>query len=221
MQTLFNGVEVFTNSDTYDLADDVAEAFKTANLLIRVGSTGQRDLLETIAPGGVLPDGTTVVRTDIAGCPSETWDGTKWHPSRGTLILGHMGKTDGNQVISGTTAVAFNGAQVLRGGVTFSDAQESLLIPNTGLYRVTVGARFGGSGTGMCIAEVWKNANVNTGLQTRGYKDAAGEPFPSVSGTIQLTAGDNLFVVVYGPAQYVYGANGYNGTFLEVEYVGQ
>lgn len=221
MQTLFNGVEVFTNGDPYDLAADNAHAFETANINIPVASEAQRDGLAAIAPGGVLPVGTNVIRTDITGCPSETWDGTAWHPARGTLILGHMGKTDGNQVISGTTAVAFNGPQILRGGVVFSDAQESLLIPHTGLYRVSIGARFGGTGTGICVGELWKNASVDTGVQVRAYKDDAGEPFPTVSTTKQFTAGDNLYLVVYGPAQYVYGTNGYNGAFVEIEYVGQ
>lgn len=72
MQTLPNGVEVPTNSDTYKLTEDLANMGKTANVITRVSSTGERD---------GLPDkysGMTVVRLDLVGLPLEIWDGTTW-----------------------------------------------------------------------------------------------------------------------------------------------
>lgn len=85
MQTLYNGVEVFTNGDSYNLADDVAHAFSTANVLIAVSSLAQRNGLAAIAPDGILPPGTTVVRKDITGFPLETWDGVVWRPRSWTF----------------------------------------------------------------------------------------------------------------------------------------
>lgn len=77
MQTTFNGVEVFTNSDEYDLAADVAHAFETANLLIPVPSQAVRDALPSPYSG------MTVVRTDLPGVPTERWDGSKWVSQNG------------------------------------------------------------------------------------------------------------------------------------------
>jgi hypothetical protein len=82
MQTLYNGVEVFTNGDDYNLADDVAAAFASANLVVPVPSEAVRD---------ALPDpyaGMTVARTDLPGCPLETHDGDSWPISdTGTITL--------------------------------------------------------------------------------------------------------------------------------------
>lgn len=72
MQTLDNGVEVFTNGDPYNLADDVASAFISANLVIPVADQAARDAL----PGPYA--GMTVARLDLPGCPLETHDGTNW-----------------------------------------------------------------------------------------------------------------------------------------------
>lgn len=78
MQTLYNGVEVFTNGDPYNLADDVAHAFATANLVIDVSSQAQRDGLAAAAPAGVLPVPTFVARMDLPGAPIQTWNGSTW-----------------------------------------------------------------------------------------------------------------------------------------------
>jgi hypothetical protein len=82
MQTLPNGVEVFTNGDDYNLADDVAHAFATAAVTITVTSEQQRD---------ALPDkfvGMTIRRADLAGY-QQWWDGAIWRP--GTAIFAEYG----------------------------------------------------------------------------------------------------------------------------------
>jgi hypothetical protein len=71
MQTLDNGVEVFTNGDDYNLADDAAHAFDTTNVVTRVASEVARDAL-------TLYEGRTVRRMDLAGIPLQTWDGAEW-----------------------------------------------------------------------------------------------------------------------------------------------
>lgn len=76
MQTLFNGVEVFTNGDDYNLSEDAAHAFETANVIITIHTEDQRDGLADLAPGGVLPVPTFIYRTDLNR--RETWNGVEW-----------------------------------------------------------------------------------------------------------------------------------------------
>lgn len=78
MQTLFNGIEVPTNSDPYNPTDDLARMGATAGVIIDVSSQTQRDQLAAQAPGGVLPVPTFVARMDIAGTPIQTWNGSSW-----------------------------------------------------------------------------------------------------------------------------------------------
>jgi hypothetical protein len=72
MQTLQNGIEVPTNSDTYKLTQDLANMGVKANVVIPVASKEVRDALTAKYPGMV------VSRTDITGAPLERWDGAKW-----------------------------------------------------------------------------------------------------------------------------------------------
>ncbi|MEQ4566172.1 hypothetical protein [Paenarthrobacter sp. CAP02] len=73
MQTLENGVVVPTNSDPYNLTDDLANAFKKTNGAVRVSSQAQRDALTKYT-------GLKVQRLDLPGQPEDTWDGTNWLP---------------------------------------------------------------------------------------------------------------------------------------------
>jgi hypothetical protein len=69
MQTLQNGIEVFTNSDEYDLATDVANAFDDANVVVVVADAGARNALLKSA-------GMPVYRLDTARM--EIWNGSRW-----------------------------------------------------------------------------------------------------------------------------------------------
>jgi len=71
MQTLENGVQVFTNGDPYNLAEDIANSFKSANLIVKVSNQAARDALTKY-------DGLTVRRLDVTGRPTEVWDGSTW-----------------------------------------------------------------------------------------------------------------------------------------------
>ena len=94
MQTLPNGVDTPTNSDPYNLTDDLAGAFMDANLVVPAASAGARDTYRDSRPGKV----SIVVRTDITGLPLEIWDGTIWHrysrsyaKAAGTASIGIVG----------------------------------------------------------------------------------------------------------------------------------
>jgi hypothetical protein len=72
VQTLQNGIEVPTNSDTYKLTQDLANMGNKTNVAIPVESQAVRDALSGKFPG------MTVARLDLPRCPLETYDGTKW-----------------------------------------------------------------------------------------------------------------------------------------------
>lgn len=86
-QILKNKVTVPTNSDEYDLTDDLAEAFLGANVVIPIGSNAERSALTTV---GVMT-GQCIIRTDLPGQPIETWNGTKWLDyASGNIALGGL-----------------------------------------------------------------------------------------------------------------------------------
>ena len=76
MQILQNGIEVPTNSDPYNLTDDLANMGKGANVIIAVSNQAQRDALTDKFVG------MTVRRLDFRGV-LEWWDGSGWVSERG------------------------------------------------------------------------------------------------------------------------------------------
>jgi hypothetical protein len=79
MQTLQNGIEVFTNGDPYNLSDDMENFGLTANVIIPVNSQAQRDALTDKFIG------MTVRRLDFRGT-LEWWKGgaaDNWESERG------------------------------------------------------------------------------------------------------------------------------------------
>ena len=76
--TGWNGPTLPTSGDGWNLINHIQTALNTANLNITVSSQVQRDGLAALAPGGVLPVGTTVIRSDLTGLPEEVWTGSSW-----------------------------------------------------------------------------------------------------------------------------------------------
>lgn len=193
-----------------------------------------------VAAGGILPvfsaterdalvkhDGLTVMRLDVAGNPSETWDEGDliWRPAMGNAPFGHLGRTSGSQSTN-TTAVTvqMDAAQELRGGMTFDNATDSLVIPLTGLYRVTVKLYTTGSATGKhtcSISKVGSGGATIPGCAVQVNKSDTTDWFGDTTVTTPLTAGDKLYMAAASTsASNTWGTNGYDGTFLEVQYVG-
>ena len=92
MQTLENGVTVFTNGDPYNLAEDVASAFKSANVTVNVANQTARDALTKY-------NGLAVRRLDVTGRPTEVWDGSAWN--RSPVIVSTPATPDGLWTITG------------------------------------------------------------------------------------------------------------------------
>lgn len=92
MQTLENGVQVFTNGDTYQLAADTAAAFNSAKFPVIVANQAARDALTKY-------NGLAVRRLDVTGRPTETWDGAAW--TRSPVVTSGAVVADGLWTITG------------------------------------------------------------------------------------------------------------------------
>lgn len=91
MQTLENGIEVPTNSDPYNLTEDLADAFAAANVVVTVANKTARDALTKWV-------GRPVYRAD--SLILETWDGTRWKSGP----LGFLGEqTNAGATATGTS----------------------------------------------------------------------------------------------------------------------
>lgn len=117
MQTLQNGIEVPTNSDTYKLTEHLANMGTKANVVIPVANKDARDALAGPYAG------MTVSRTDLPGAPLEVHDGTAWPISdTGTVTLAvlpeHLFEPVTSSEWAGITYAVRNGIVTLNGAVT-------------------------------------------------------------------------------------------------------
>lgn len=142
-----------------------------------------------------------------------------------TEPFGHCGATGSTSLTSSVGVIAVTAAQVLRGGMTYNNSNQGLVVPIQGLYRVNATARFtGGTGSNV-VMELYQNSNVPTGLSVRVNKGVGTDTTGSTSGVISLNAGDHVYMVAYtgagGGTETAYGASGgYSGCFFELQYVG-
>lgn len=192
--------------------------FVAAGGILPVSSVGERDAL-------VKHDGMTVRRMDVASFPTETWDGTAWRPAMGNRPFGHMGRTGGSQSIGTTPAtVVMDAAQALRGGMTFDNATDSLVVPLTGLYQIVVKMYTTGAATGkhsLSVSKVGSGGATIPGCAVQVNKTDNSDWFSTTVVSASLTAGDKLYLAAAAStASATYGSNGYDGTFLEVLYIG-
>ncbi len=79
-QTRPNKATTPINADVYNLTADLATMADSLNVIIRVASQAERDAL-------VVTAGASVVRTDLAGAPMQTWDGTQWNAQGGVQAV--------------------------------------------------------------------------------------------------------------------------------------
>jgi len=137
--------------------------------------------------------------------------------------MGHMGRTGGFQSIgTDPTKVAMDAAQVLAGGVTFDNANDELVIPRAGLYRVTVRGYATGSSNYWHDVAAAVNGNRLYQAACRFAKPDTQDYIGGASGLARLAAGDRVSLITMrnGTSGSTYGTDGYNGAFVEVEYTG-
>lgn len=155
--------------------------------------------------------------TDVA-----KWDGM------GTTPYGHMGRTGGFQATGSNVVIIMDAAQELRGGVTFDNATDSLVIPVTGRYRVHLKGYYSGSTSSVNTNRIYVNGVIGDGALRGGVyeklissvvKTDSADIYHHSVGIVPFNAGDKVALGAYS-AVSAWGTNGYNGSYLELEYVG-
>jgi hypothetical protein len=84
--TRWNKTRARQNSDAYNDAADCQAEQDSLLVTIPVVSQAERDALAAAAPGGVLPTGAVVRRTDQLGDCIDYWDGAAWQSHWSTTI---------------------------------------------------------------------------------------------------------------------------------------
>jgi hypothetical protein len=144
----------------------------------------------------------------------------------GTKPFGHMGRTQGFQAVSNTnnSIIGFTAAQILHGGVTFDAANNALIVPISGYYRVNIkGYASGGTAPYMMTFLAYRNGASLSEHFTVSKPDG-NDMCSSASGIVSLNAGDKITeYCASNPAagSNTWGTNGFNGTFIEIEWVDQ
>lgn len=142
-----------------------------------------------------------------------------WYPLGGALIMGHRGRTALAQATTGTPVELVSPtAQIRRGGV-LDVGDSGLSVPVGGYYRLT----------GHLYTTGPPSAYVAMGIRVSGTSlfDIS---TPKPEGFDQRASGSSITAAMAGEvvtawpysaaATNVWGSTGFNGTFIEVEYLG-
>lgn len=139
--------------------------------------------------------------------------------------FGHMGRTGGFQAIttaSTATKVLMDAAQILQGGMTFDNANDALVVPKDGVYRINVRAHATGGSGYWADAAAYINGVRASATEIRFTKPDSQDYRTLGGGLVRLAAGDSvsMYAMHQTAVGSTYGTDGYNGAFVEVEYVG-
>ncbi|ALY10237.1 hypothetical protein SALGADO_71 [Arthrobacter phage Salgado] len=219
------GVILPAGADTYDYLGEQRRMAASQRTIVPVADRTAAESVSAAmaADGRPVSDTNPLIVYNIATQSVEVKDAGGWNGSLATPAFAHAGKTDGFQTTIGTdVAVVLNSAQVLKGGFTFETASGGrLVVPYSGWYKIN--AQFyitGGSGY-RAQCKVYKNSSP-AGIGANGLVwKADGTDFTThVTSTVQLTAGDKLGLGTTQTAGSAWGTDGYNGSYLEVQYLG-
>lgn len=137
--------------------------------------------------------------------------------------FGHMGKTNSFQSLATPAKVVFTAAQILRGGVTFDPTDGGrLVLPVAGLYRLTCRGYASGSTAVRNRFYLIKNGVTTdpvAGCDMTFDKGTSDDFAQSCTGSAIFAAGDAIGMYASSPVS-TWGTSGYNGAFIEAEYVG-
>lgn len=213
-----NKAQTPINSDAFNLTPDLATLADTLGVVVPVADRAEGDTVATAraAAGWPVSDSRPLYVWCNDTKTLDVKDSSGWRG--GTIPFGHMGRTDLFQTITTEVTVGMSAAQILKGGVTFDNATDSLVVPISGYYRVSIQAYGTGSWGATYWGLVYKNSAVPLGPQCRFWKGDSADHIAHASGIVQLTAGDKVYVAM-GGAQSTWGSSGFNGTYLEVEWI--
>lgn len=153
----------------------------------------------------------------------------KWNGIGTDVPYGHMGRTAGFQALGGNNAtVQMDIAQELRGGMTFDNPNDSLVIPVTGRYRAKTKGYFTGSTATVNSVRLYVNGVLGDGNLRGGVyeklgisteKNSSADIYIQASGIVPFNKGDKV-ALCQNSAVSCWGTNGFNGSGIEIEYVG-
>lgn len=133
---------------------------------------------------------------------------------------GHMGMTGGFQPLTaGGTKCIMAQAQKLKGGMTFDDAADALVIPKDGTYLVQPAGYFSGAGVNgnSAIAMLVRGtaAAVELGSPAIGDKTSSSDIRITAGALVDLKAGDKVYLQQKSSVS-AWGTTGYNGSALTI-----
>lgn len=205
-----------SNVDNVSVLSDYVPKWKTGKAYI-VGD-------QVVTPSGLVMTSTAVHTASAAFVT----DIGKWKGLSTDIPYGYMGKTSGFQSLGGVnTVVTMDAAQELRGGITFDNVTDSLVIPTTGRYRARLKGYFSGSTSSFNNIRIFVNGVLADGAMRSGIyeklsatseKNTTSDVFFQSSGIVPFNAGDKVALCM-NSAVSAWGTNGYNGSGIELEYV--
>lgn len=150
--TRWNKAKTLAGADGWNLTTDVGAALDTANVVVPVASSTERDGLTP--PGGKYA-GMVVARTDLPGVPLERYDGTNWYnkvhsewsfsqtaiPSATTFGCGTLTNDAANTTDPGNSITSPSAATI-----TLRDA---------GIYSIDVMGAWGTATTGRAFTQIF------------------------------------------------------------------
>lgn len=155
---------------------------------------------------------------------SFTTDVDRWIGASLDVPFGHMGRTAGFQTLSSMTTVVMNAAQELKGGVTYDNTNNALIVPTAGRYMVNMKGYFSGSASRQNVIGLLVNGAESTPLGNQmtsaGSKDDSADIAIKTSGVMTFAKNDKLSLYATSYAGSIWGTNGYNGCFLQILYIG-
>lgn len=140
----WNGGRRLVSSSAWLQIPDINEAIDSVKAVIPVNSKAERDGLGVLAPGGVLPDGTTVVRVDLGGALQVFLDGVWRDPHGVPEKMWRLLEGNGNSqaVDAGVWTTVTNWIhspgtpEPTESGIPY--AAGSITIPKTGRWRFSL-----------------------------------------------------------------------------------
>lgn len=211
--------------DTYSYTDEQRAFAASVRDVVPVTNRGEADSIAAAmaTDGRPITDSNPLIVFNNETKNVEIRDSSGWRPMVATPPMGHVGQTSGAAILGTGAYVPMDTAQILRGGVTFSNGADALIVPVSGLYRFNIQAHFSGGSGYTGFAQLRKNA-VATGIYAAVYKPDGWDYKGSTGGILQLAANDSMTIWMEtstnNASAYTWGTTGHNGTFLEVEMIG-
>lgn len=173
----------------------------------------------------VITPWNTVMSASVAHISSASFtnDFPKWKGMSGEVPFGHMGRTQGFQAGGTISKIVMAAAQELKGGMGFSNTTWELIIPKAGRYLTSVKGYFSGDASNINHVGILVNgvdSGIYQGAQVAGVKQGSADI--SLRGSIILPFALNDRIALFQTSsQSAWGTTGYNGSFLELLYIGE